>query len=80
MKDRVNLLKMLGVKNEEFKCPHCERVIGELDDYELNCDESNIEPGVWIVQLFCPDCVDEQTSNTFMFEIRLSHRIGLIDD
>lgn len=55
----VNLRRMLGLPTE-VTCPKCGKETSTWDDdYDIDDDHTNPEPGVWVLMRYCDHCEHE---------------------
>jgi len=70
MGNNCDLIKMLGIKPEDIKCPICNNTEHKwkwyLDDYDIECGDPNPEEGVWELSFNCHNC-----DNDFSARFRL---------
>lgn len=55
----VNLQHMLGLP-KSATCPHCGKETSTWDDdYDIEDDDTNPQPGVWVLMRSCEHCEHE---------------------
>lgn len=63
MGNNLDLKKMLALP-DRIICPACGKSLNPyFDDYDVECGNPNPEPGVWQLDVMCPQCEHEWVQN-----------------
>ena len=74
---QANLCCMLKAP-DELECLSCKKTFSTyLDDYDIDDDRTNPEPGKWVLSVHCPHC---ETSMDLVLTLKTRAKLTLRDD